>query len=99
MNTPEQEVQTVDNSYWVEKWEALQRLYDNKDFQSVIMEGYFKDLAVNQTSMLAQPHTRASGTRPELMEVLVAISNLEYHLQMIENLGTIPDEYDDESEM
>ena len=70
-------------------YEALQRLEKNKDFQTVILEGYFRDKAVNGVSMLAEPSIKQQGQRGDIMEDMVAISNLQYHFKMIKNLGSI----------
>lgn len=86
------ELETVEAQYWHDHKEALDRLRRNPDFQLVIEEGYFKDRAVEGVSLLASDYIRQSGRRPELMEVLVAISNLKQHFLMIDNLGTIPED-------
>ena len=83
------ELETVENQYWVDMYEALQRLEKNKDFQTVILEGYFRDKAVNGVSMLAEPSIKQQGQRGDIMEDMVAISNLQYHFKMIKNLGSI----------
>ncbi len=93
----EVELENVERTALVEKYEAYQRLKDNKDFQRLVLDGYLKDLAVDHVSMLATEHTRQSGTRGVLMERLVAISAFEDYLFMIENLGApVPDESDEE---
>lgn len=83
------ELETVENQYWVDMYEALQRLEKNKDFQAVILEGYFRDKAINGVSMLAEPSIKQQGQRGDIMEDMVAISNLQYHFKMIKNLGSI----------
>lgn len=89
------ELESADNSYAVEMYEALERLYDNKDFQKVILDGYFKNEPIRITSMLATDYIRKTGKRPELMEHLVAISNLEDWFNTIVQIGA-PVEYTDE---
>jgi hypothetical protein len=86
----------VEIQYMVELNNSLTRLKDNQDFKRLILEGYFKDFAVNQTSMLATDYVRKTGTRPEVMERLVAISNLQDWFITIEQLGTIPQDEDEE---
>ena len=95
-NVEGKELLYVENSYWVGLSEALERLKKNEDFKKVILEAYFKDRAINGVSMLATDHVRRAGLRPELMEQLVAISNLEDYFATISNLGTIPAETDEE---
>jgi hypothetical protein len=89
-------VMEVEIQYMVELNNSLTRLKDNQDFKRLILEGYFKDFAVNQTSMLATDYVRKTGTRPEVMERLVAISNLQDWFITIEQLGTIPQDEDEE---
>ena len=86
----------VENNYWVEMKQSLDALKNNKDFKRVILDGYFKDKAVNGVSLLATDYTRQSGARPLIMEALVAISQLEDYFGTIDNLGTVPT--DDELE-
>ena len=96
----EQELLTIENQYWVDLAEALIRLENGNpqpdDFKKVIMDGYFKDRAINGVSMLATDHVKRGGFRPDVMEGLVSISNLQDYFIMIKNLGTVPAE--DESE-
>ncbi len=82
------ELEGIENQYWVDLAEALERLYENKDFKKVILEGYFKDKAVDQVSLLATSYVQQSGTRGPIMEELVAISALENHFKTIFDLGT-----------
>lgn len=80
-------------NYYVGMKQALDRLEQNPDFQKVILEGYFKDKAVNGVSMLATNYIRKNGLRPEVMEGLVAISQLQDYFITIKQLGAEPDEY------
>jgi len=92
------ELETVENQYWIEQAEALARLEKNKDFQDIIMNGYFKDKAINGVSMLSNDGVKQRGERGNIMEDLVAISNLQYHFLMIKNLGAVfQDDMDEEN--
>lgn len=95
-NLEDQQILEVENQYWADMWHALERLQENKDFQKVILEGYFKDKAINGVSMLAQDGVVQGGHRTAVMEDLIAISSLQDHFIMIENLGTIPAEDEEE---
>jgi len=91
MNNLEQEQQqllTVENEYWVKMWEDLQGLKNDPRFKRLILEGYFKDKAVNGVSMLAADYTIANGKRSEIMEELISISRLEDFFITVENLGS-----------
>lgn len=90
MNTltnEEKEILTVENQYWVDKAQALARLEENKDFQSVILEGYFRDKAVDGVSLLANDGIKQGGHRSDVMEDLIAISSLQDFFITIRNLG------------
>lgn len=91
-NLSDKQILEVENQYWVDMWHSLERLQSNKDFQKVILQGYFKDKAVNGVSLLAQDAIVAGGHRSAVMEDLIAISSLEDFFVTIENLGTIPSE-------
>ena len=82
-------------NYYVGLKQALERLEGNPDFKKVILDGYFKDKAVNGVSLLATDYIRRNGLRPEVMEGLVAISQLQDYFLTIKKMGTT-DEYDDE---
>lgn len=86
----------IDNKYWHDLYLALMRLEENKDFQKVILETYFKDKAVNLVSMLANPHVVSTNKRGEIMEEMVAISRLQDFFIYVKNLGApAPDEEED----
>jgi hypothetical protein len=85
-----------ENTYWAELASALEELEKNPNFKKLILEGYFKDFAVNQTSMLATDYVRKSGSRPEIMERLIAISNLQDWFNTVKQLTTSFAEEQDE---
>ena len=95
-NLEDQKIIEVENQYWVDMWTSLERLQQNKDFKRLVLDGYFKDKAVNGVSLLAQDAIVENGMRPRVMEDLVAISKLEDFLITVENLGTIPPEEEEE---
>ena len=95
-NLDEQNIIEVENYYWVDMWNSLQVLQDNKHFQKVILQGYFIDKAVNGVSLLAQDAVVENGKRSQVMEDLIAVSSLEDHFITIENLGNVPPEDEDE---
>lgn len=100
MNNQEQsdvELETVERIYWVEQLEALERLEKNPDFKAVILDGYLDKKALDSVSLLAVPAVKKSGERTDIMEDLVAISNLKYHFQMLYSLGSVArEDLDDE---
>lgn len=84
-------------NYYVGMRQALERLEANPDFQKVILDGYFKDKAINGVSLLASPKIKIQGKRPDIMEALVAISQLQDYFITIKHMGAeIEDEEDEE---
>lgn len=92
----ESEILRVENLYWSDMAQSLERLEKNEDFKRVILEGYFKDKAINGVSLLATDHVKRGGFRGDIMEQLVAISQLEDYFIMIKSLGTAPVESEEE---
>lgn len=81
------QLETVDNSYHVELYEALERLEQNEDFQKVIMDGYLSTKPLGLVSMLARHDVKQRGERSNVMEELIAVSTLGQYLFMIKQLG------------
>ncbi|MGD8305077.1 MAG: hypothetical protein PVF17_00350 [Ignavibacteria bacterium] len=99
-NKTENEILMVENEYWKSLYESLERLKNGNpqpdDFKKVILDGYFKDRAVNGVSLLAMDRIKQMGARPDIMESLVSISALQDYFITIENMGSMPIEDDDE---
>jgi hypothetical protein len=91
------DVNEVENNYWYNLHLALARLEENKDFQLVVEEAYFKDRAVNGVSMLANDNVKRNGFRGDIMEEMVAISHFRHFLLNIHSLGA-PAPLDDEED-
>ena len=104
MSNPEQvqepalELETTDIQQYVALGESLKALRNNPDFKRVILDGYLKDKAMASVSMLSHEGVKRNGDRPAVMEDLVAISNLSYYFDMIENFyhGAVQDLQDEE---
>lgn len=95
-NLNDEQILEVENKYWADMWIALEQLKQNKHFQKVILEGYFKDKAINGVSLLAQHAVVSGGHRSAVMEDLIAISSLEDFFVTIENLGSASPSDEDE---
>lgn len=80
-------VEDTNSKYHIEMLEALERLEKNKDYIKVIENGYFRDETLRITSLLSSYDIKSKGLRPELLENLVAISNLQNYLEAVRNLG------------
>ena len=87
INQDEHELETIETQELAAMYEALKRLEDNPDFKLVILDGYLKTKALDSVTLLADPRIKQQGARPDVMEDLVAISGLNYHLMMVKNLG------------
>ena len=83
-------------NYWVGMRQSLEILERDPHFIKVIMNGYFKDKAVNGVGKLASPYIKKNGFRPDVMESLIAISQLQDHFITIKSLGAEPESYVDE---
>jgi len=79
------ELETFDNNFALEMGEALERLEQNADFKKVIMEGYLGQSVEASVSLLAVPQIKDQGKRGDVMEDLIAASNLMYFFQMTKN--------------
>ena len=92
MSSPEQEqaeLETIEVDHNIAMGEALERLKENPDYKLVIANGYMKQSALNAVSLLALPARQidsitAGGGRAKVMEDLISISNLQYHLDIVE---------------
>lgn len=82
-----QEPVTVEAESWAERHRALVRLHSNKDFQTLILQGYIHERAVDGVSMLANEYTIVNGKRGAIMEELVAVSHLQDYFRTVANLG------------
>lgn len=85
-NGPENLV-TIESQEWVDRFNALQKLWTNPDFQTLILDGYFKTYAQYGVSMLANASVVKSGERPDVIEQLVGISRLNDYFLVVRNLG------------
>ena len=83
-------------NYYVGMNQALERLEQNPDFKKVILDGYFKDKAVNGVSMLASGYIKKNGLRADIMESLVAISQLQDYFITVKQLGAEDDSEDED---
>jgi len=89
--TDEKEILTVENNYWVGLKLALDRLRENADFKAVVLEGYFKDRAVNGVSMMCAP-TSDGNVKKDLLDEMMAISKVIWYFKMIDHMGSTSEE-------
>jgi len=85
----QEEILTVDRTEEIDHaltmGKALNNLRKNTDFKTLILEGYIKNKALASVSLLAVPQIKEQNRRTDIMEDLIASSNLEYYFMMIDN--------------
>lgn len=94
----EAEIQMIENQYWVGMAQALERLEKNEDFKKVILDGYFKDKAINGVSILGTDYVKRNNVRGDVIEDLLSISKLQDYFMTLKNLGAEPSDDEDEVE-
>jgi uncharacterized protein (UPF0264 family) len=82
-----EEILTVEKEtdHAIKLGKALIRLRENQDFKDLIEEGYLREKVLASVSLLAVPQIKAQNKRPDVMEDIVAASNLQYFFQMVDN--------------
>jgi hypothetical protein len=98
LNETEEQLFEIENQYWMNMNSDLESLEKDERFQRLILQGYFKDKAVDGVSLLARDDIVDNGRRSSVMEDLIAVSSLQDHFIMIKNLGAIPPEEEEEME-
>jgi len=70
---------------WISDYEAYQRLKENKDFQQVFTEGYFKKEAVRLVSLKANPEfVFADDKQMEFIDILIlGVSGCQQYLEVL----------------
>jgi hypothetical protein len=91
MEQTEKELMSVEvnSDYAIKMCEALKRLENNEDFKKVILNGYMSSKALDSVSLLAEPGIKKQNARADIMEDLVAISNLGYFFKMVKHFGEL----------
>ena len=85
--TSDRNLLEVENSYWGGLATSLDRLKDNEDFKKLILEGYFKDKAITAVGILSSDYVVQNNQRSDVMEQLIAISQLKDYFRVVENIG------------
>lgn len=88
MTEQELELQAVeasleDTKQYLEFSRSEERLADNADFKTLILEGYFKDEAARLTGILADPNMQDEINQREIFSALKAISHLRQYLMHV----------------
>ena len=83
----QEELLTVDKAvdHDIKMGEALNYLRTVPEFKTLILDGYPKEKALASVSLLAVPQIKEKGRRTDVMEDLIASSNLDYWFMMIDH--------------
>lgn len=67
--------------------DALERLYDNKDFNAVITVGYFKEEAHRAVLMRADPAMSSDENQKQMNDIITSIGGLYGYLHKVFQMG------------
>lgn len=81
----ETELMTASLDHAINMGEAWLRLQRNGDFKKIITNGYLKDKVLASHSLLAVPQIKDKGRRQDVIEDMIASSNLKYFFKIIEH--------------
>ena len=70
---------------WLELESSLEKLQHNQDFKRVIEEGYLKEFAIRQTSLMFSDNIQ---NRSKVIEHLISIANFESYIRTIKNMAS-----------
>ena len=79
------ELETASLDHAISMGEAWNRLQRNGDFKKVIMNGFCRDKVLASHSLLAVPQIKDKGQRQNVIEDMIASSNLMYFFKVIEH--------------
>ena len=69
---------------FIELGSALERLFSNRDFKRVVLNGYFKDEAVRLVHLKGALESQNSDVQKDIIGKIDAISNFSNYLKSIE---------------
>jgi hypothetical protein len=73
----------------IEKKQALIRLQNNPDFQSLILEGYFQKEAARCVAALADPSLQDATQQKLLTNMITAVGYFRQYLSAVYQFGSI----------
>lgn len=68
--------------------ESLERLEQNKDFQKLILDGYFVNEAVENVAALSAPAVDTAASQAKIFEQLRAVSQLQQYFIKVRAFGS-----------
>lgn len=78
------ELDIEDAKYFVDKRDALLRLYQNADFKQIISEGYFREEAIRNVAIKCAPDYRSEEAQAAILQAIDAIGALQNYFRVIE---------------
>lgn len=75
----------------IELGTALERLFSNKDFKKVVLNGYFKDEAVRLVHLRGEPTNQSFEALSSLDNKIMAISSFSIYLKNIQKEAELAD--------
>lgn len=73
----------------IEAMKALDRLKENKDFKTLILDGYLKDEASRVVLAKAEPGLQEEGTQAQLLRMIDGIGYFRQYLNKIFQFGAM----------
>lgn len=72
--------------------EKLNRLHKNKDFQELIVEGYFRDEASRAVLLKADPEMCEDREQKQLNDIITSIGGLRQYFHKVFRLGQMSEQ-------
>ena len=85
MSTTEQQIEQVELSMenakaWIAMRDAIKRLYDNEDFKTVVLDGYFKEEAARVVALRADPNAMGDNEQKMIEAIITSIGGFRQYL-------------------
>jgi len=94
MNNSEAQLEAVELSIEnatknIARMESLQKLTDNKEFNTIVLEGYFKDEASRLVLIKADPNMQDDVEQKSIDNQIIAIGHVRQYFGTIMQIGTM----------
>lgn len=83
------EQQIESKRHQIEQSNALERLMKNKDFQNIVVEGYFKQEAIRLVSAKGARENQAPNIQADILRDMDGIGSFQRHLALITMKGEL----------
>lgn len=81
------ELSIADAKKLIKRRASLQKLFNNKDFKDIILEGYLKDEAVRLVQLKSDPNMETDERQKQVLIAIDGIGALYQHFQTIKYFG------------